>query len=134
MVNGNNFIAAVLSWQLKLFVNALPFKSDKKILAIATDELVSKEAAYHPCCYRKYTVSFNNSQRENKNETTLIQEAFNATKHVLRELYDDPNIEFSNLTNKPVESLHDLNQVDVSNIKRHLREKMMDGINFVTVE
>ena len=38
----------------------------KKILAIATDKLVAKETAYHPCCYRKYTVSFNNSQRENK--------------------------------------------------------------------
>ena len=37
-------------------------KGDKKILAIATDELVAKEAAYHPCCYRKYTVSFNNFQ------------------------------------------------------------------------
>ena len=92
-------------------------KSDKKFFAIATDGLIAKEAAYHPYCYRKYTVSFNNSQRENKNETSLIQEAFDVIKHVLRGLYEDHNIEFSDLTNKAVESLHDLNQEDVSNIK-----------------
>ena len=113
-------------------------KGDKKILAIATDELVMKEAAHRPCCYRKYTVCFNNSQRENKDETSLIQEAFDAIKHVLRGLYEDPNIiEFSDLTNKAVESLHDLNQEDVSNIRRHLRRKIeneMDGVNFVTVK
>ena len=67
----------------------------------------------------------------------MIQEAFDAIKHVLRGLYEDPNvIEFSDLTNKTVESLHDLNQEDVSNIRRHLRRKIknkMDGINFVTV-
>ena len=112
-------------------------KGDKKIIAIATDELVAKEAPYHPCCYRKYTVTFNNSQRENKNETSLIQEAFDAVKHVLQGLYEVPNItEFSDLTNKAVESLHDLNQEDVSNIRRHLRRKIeneMDGINFITV-
>ena len=113
-------------------------KGDKKIIAIATNELVAKEAPYHPCCYRKYTVTFNNSQRENKNETSLIQEAFDAAKHVLQGLYEVPNItEFSDLTNKAVESLHDLNQDDVSNIRRHLRRKIeneMDGINFITVK
>ena len=112
-------------------------KGDKKILAIATDEVEAKESAYHPCCYRKYTVSFNNSQRENKNETSLIKEAFDAIKYVLRGLYEDPTIiQFSDLNNKSVESLHDLNQEDVSSIKRHLCRKIeneMDGINFVTV-
>ena len=112
-------------------------KDDKKNLIIATVELVAKEAAYHPSCYRKYTVNFSNSQSEEKNETILIQRVFDAIKHVLRGLYEDPNIiEFSDLTNKAVESLHDLNQWDVSNIRRHLRRKIeneMDGINFVTV-
>ena len=99
-------------------------KDDKKILAIVTDELVAKEAAYHPCCYRKYTVSFSNSQTENKNETSLMQEAFDAIKHVLRGLYEDPNItEFSDLTNNAVENLHDLNQEAYSNIRWHLRMK-----------
>ena len=40
------------------------------------------------------------------------------------------------LSLKAVESLQDLNQEDVSNIRRHLRrtiENEMDGINFVTV-
>ena len=67
----------------------------------------------------------------------MIQEAFDAIKHVLRGLYEDPIIiEFSNLANKAVESLDDLNQEDVSNIKRHLCGKIeyeIDGINFVTV-
>ena len=66
----------------------------------------------------------------------MIQEACDPIKHVLRGLYEDPNIiEFSDLTNKAVERLHDLNQ-DVSNIRRYLRRKIeneMDGINFVTV-
>ena len=108
----------------------------KKIVAITTDELVAKEAAYHLCCYRKHTVSFNNSQRENKNETSLIQEACDPIKHVLRGLYDPNIIEFSDLTNKAVERLHDLNQ-DVSNIRRYLRRKIeneMDAIKFVTVK
>ena len=110
----------------------------KKIVAITTDELVAKEAAYHLCCYRKHTVSFNNSQRENKNETSLIQEAFDAIKHVLRGLYEYPNIaEFSDLANKAVECLNDPNQEDVSNIRRYLRRKIeneMDAIKFVTVK
>ena len=45
-------------------------------------------------------------------------------------------LEFSKFTNKAVESLHDLNQEDVSNIRRHLRRKIeneVDKINFVTV-
>ena len=67
-------------------------KGDKKVLAIATDELVANEAAYHPCYYRKYTVSFNNSLRKNKNKTSFILEAFGAIKHMLRELYEDPRI------------------------------------------
>ena len=61
----------------------------------------------------------------------LMKEAF---KHVLRGLYDDPNIiEFSDLTNKAAGSLHNLNQKDVSNIRRHLRRNEMDGIIFLTV-
>ena len=67
----------------------------------------------------------------------MIQEAFDAIKHVLRGLYADLNItEFSDLTNEAVENLHNLNQEDVSNIRRHLRRKIeneIDGINFVTV-
>ena len=121
---------------MKLFIYA-SLKGDRKILSSATDELAAKEAAYHPCCYRRYTASFKNSQRENKNETSLILEAFDAIKHVLQGLYEDPNIiEFSSLANKEVESLHDLNQEDVSNIKQHLCRKIeyeIDGINFVTV-
>ena len=66
-----------------------------------------------------------------------LQEEFDTITHVLPELYEDPNItEFSNLTNKAVESLLDLNQEDVSNIRWHFRrniENEMDGINFVTV-
>ena len=49
---------------------------------------------------------------------------------------EDPNItEFSDLANKAVESLHDLNQ-DVSNIRQDLcrtLENEMDRINLVTV-
>ena len=91
------------------------------------DDLVAKEDAHHPYCYRKYAVSFNISQRENKTETSLMQEAFDAIKHVLRGLYEDPNItEFSDLTNKTVENLHDLNQEDVSNIRRHFRRKVQN--------
>ena len=112
-------------------------KGDTKILAIATDELVAKEASYYTCYYRRHTVSFNNSQRENKYETSLIKKAFDSIKHVLQGLYEDPSIiEFSDLTNKAVESLHGLNQEDVSNIRRHLRRKIeneMNGINFVIV-
>ena len=67
----------------------------------------------------------------------MIQEAFRAIKHVLQGFHEDPNFtEFSDLTNKAVESLHDLNEEDVSNARRHLRRKIdkeMDGINFVTV-
>ena len=85
--------------------------------------MVAKEVAYHPCCYRKYTVSFNNSQRDNKNETSLIQKAFDAIKHVLWGLHKDPNIEFSDLTNKAVESLHNHNQEDISNIRRIFEER-----------
>ena len=111
MVKDNNIIAAVLSWQMKLFVNALPLK----ILASATDELVAKEAAYHLCCSRKFTESFNSSQRENKNEISLIQEAFDAINHMLPGLYEGSNVtEFSDFTNKAVESLHNLNQEDAS--------------------
>ena len=55
---------------------------------------------------------------------------------MLRGLHEDSSItEFSNLNNKAVESLHDLNR-DVSNIRRYLRRKIeneMDVINFVTV-
>ena len=67
----------------------------------------------------------------------MIQEPFDAIKHVLRGLYADLNItEFSDFTNEAVENLHNLNQEDVSNIRRHLRRKIeneIDGINFVTV-
>ena len=67
----------------------------------------------------------------------MIQEVLAADKHALQVLHDDPNItQFSDLTNKAVESLHDLNQENVSNIRWHLRrrkENEMDGINFVTV-
>ena len=91
------------------------FKGDKKILASATDELVTKEAAYHLCCSRKFTESFNSSQRENKNEISLIQEAFDAINHMLPGLYEGSNVtEFSDFTNKAVESLHNLNQEDAS--------------------
>ena len=113
-------------------------ESDKKILTIATDELVAKEVAYHPCCYRKYTLGFTNSRRENKNKTSMIQDTFDTIKHVLWWLYEDPNIiEFSDLTNKAVKSLHNLNQEDVSKIRQHLDRKIeneMDGINCVTVK
>ena len=55
---------------------------------------------------------------------------------MLRGLHEDSSItEFSNLNNKAVESLHDLNR-DVSNIRRYLRRKIeneMGVINFVTV-
>ena len=64
-----------------------------------------------------------------------MQEAFDAIKHVLLGLYEDPNIiEFSDLTNKAIESLHNLNQKDVSNLRPHLRRNEMDGINFFNCE
>ena len=60
-----------------------------------------------------------------------LQEEFDTITHVLPELYEDPNItEFSNLSNKAVESLHNLNQEDVSTIRRHLlKDRTIDGQN-----
>ena len=60
-----------------------------------------------------------------------LQEEFDTIIHVLPELYEDPNItEFSNLSNKAVESLHNLNQEDVSTIRRHLlKDRTIDGQN-----
>ena len=69
------------------------------MLAITTDELIAKEAVYHPRCYRKYTIKLYHGQREAKNEKSLLQIAFDVVEDYLLELHEKPDVvEFKILT------------------------------------
>ena len=51
-------------------------KGDKRILALAADELIAKEAVYHKSCYRKYSLPLYSSQREKIDDISVTEVSF----------------------------------------------------------
>ena len=67
-------------------------KNDERISAIASDELIAKEASYHKSCYSAYTILLYHVDRTDSQKETVSDVAFNLIKDQLLSLYDNPDV------------------------------------------
>ena len=68
---------------------------DSNTMALSADDLIAKEAFYHASCYKYYTEvthAFEKWYGEFDKTVDESDEAFEAVKKKLQELYDDPDI------------------------------------------
>ena len=70
-------------------------REDSDMMTLSADDLIAKEAFYHASCYKAYTKFIHALEKcDDEVDKTVDEsdEAFEAVKKKLRELYDDPDI------------------------------------------
>lgn len=65
-------------------------RNDTAVMAIASDELISKEACYHASCYRAYTKPVNATPLQSKEEE--IDSEYSEIWKFLGDLFDNPQV------------------------------------------
>ena len=109
-------------------------------MALSADDLIAKEAFYHASCYKYYTEvthAFEKCYGEFDKTVDESDEAFEAVKKKLQELYDDPDIvEFPTIKNLYETLLQSSSIVGerIKHLKKNLSRKVMNnlfGFNFI---
>ena len=62
-------------------------RNDTAVMAIASDELVAKEARYHPTCYRSYTQPLYSKQQKSE-----MNDEYAEVWKFLSDLFDEPEV------------------------------------------
>ena len=108
-------------------------KFDSKILSIASDELIAKEARYHTSCYRDYARPEKDKPTENDNIKLdilkdIIYNLLNSTNEKF-ELYKTVKDRYINLLNN-----YDINTINCTKNLKHSIERNFERIKVASVK
>jgi len=108
-------------------------KHDSKLIRITSDELIAKEAWYHPSCYKLYTKP--EKEVKGMNDTMKI-DILKETVNEVISVAEGHVIYFDELQKKYLKNLEDRN-FEISQAKKNLRrsiERNITNIRFVNVD
>ena len=125
----------------KLIKEASLLQNDPRIVALCTDDLIAKEAAYHKSCYRDFTriVTAKKSEAIEQENEEELDISFDAVEDFIKDLIENPDIaEYKLLTDIFEEELRKSNMTDeyIKNAKKNLRRKIernIPNVNFINV-